>query len=719
MDTATVLPVKIQPALLRPLAYRVLSKKYGLNIKSDGLASLAEFIGTTFGINWKKSYETLRFLEKFASVWREQGRGLFIDTIGVHGVIKEIKEREKAIEACQSKPSSSTAKKVKTKTGTLDGFLIQRQDTPVDIPSPVSSTPPPASSTQNLQSVSISPVQDQQDVPGVGEGEEREEGQMYQEELNWKDYFKVIDAYNQQKFTYDYTKRQYKFIPQQPLSTNKSITASRLKLPEKQEHVSLFPVRYRIIKDRVTRNENFQNADSFNPLSSMAALQKQIQNAESSLISTSSSSYMPITQIKNLLGRDGKNFLLFGLLRKNSKGTWSLEDPSGSVEIVISQAVPTKGTYYVPGCFVLAEGIYFSVGNKFHVSSITHPPGERREVTLDAIGNLDLLGVHGQSNKNYISKLDKDLKIRLHYLEKELVEHRFIIFGGDMHLDEMSTFSALRKVFQTLNEEPPTLIVFQGSFTSVPLHPSMNSKNISATTAYKNSFDTLASLLSDYEKIINETTLVFIPGVNDPWNSMVNLGTAGVWPQKPVPMNFVQRINRVCKNIVWGSNPTRIAYLSQEIVLVRDDINSRMKRHNILFPLVEEKKREEAAAMQERLQMDENDGTTSISQLIKSTDQLPAKVQESRKIVKTVLDQGHISPFTTDIRPIVWDLDYTLQLSPIPSTLILCDTTAPEYDVTYNGCKTLNPGRFIHKRRAKYLEFVPSLRKAIEQEIRF
>ena len=95
LHSSTTLPAQIQPVHLRPLAYRTLSKKYGLNIKSDGLAALAKFIGERFGIDWKKNSETVKFLELFAQVWKQQERGLFVDGQGTKEVIAEIQEREK------------------------------------------------------------------------------------------------------------------------------------------------------------------------------------------------------------------------------------------------------------------------------------------------------------------------------------------------------------------------------------------------------------------------------------------------------------------------------------------------------------------------------------------------------------------------------------------------------------------------------------------------
>ena len=210
--------------------------------------------------------------------------------------------------------------------------------------------------------------------------------------------------------------------------------------------------------------------------------------------------------------------------------------------------------------------------------------------------------------------------------------------------------------------------------------------------------------------------MIFIPGPNDPWSSMVGLGTTTLWPQKEIPSSFVQKMNRICRKIHWGSNPLRIAYLSQEIVLTRDDLANRFKRYNIIFPAMEEEKYMENVELQEQYSRNPD---VSVGQLIALKNNLPVHVLESRKLVKTLLDQQHLSPFSSRIRPTIWDLDFTLQLSPLPSSIMLCDSSAPAFDVTYNGCKTINPGRFIHKRMAKYVEFYPATKAVVEEEIPF
>lgn len=684
--SGNVLPVKIQPPLLRPLAYRVLSRKYGLSIKSDGLSALAEFVGTNIGANWRQGPATIKFLEQFAAVWKQQERGLFIDQSGVKEVIQEMKEREK-VEWSHEHPIQH------------EENILGRTDDDENN----SDDEMPIAADSSLQNVSLS-------SPMRQPTERDEYKQPFKPEsskaLDWRDYFKVINASQQQRFSYNPHKMQFIFVPNKKQNGLGGIAGF---LPDIEDKVQMFLTRYYLTNDRVMRNENFQNSDMFNPLSSMVSLQNELSNTNRQQQSSS----MSITPIKNLLGRDAQNFLLLGLLNKNFKGNWSLEDPSGSVEIDISQTIPTQGHYYVPGCMVLVEGIYYSVGNKFHVTSMTLPPGERREITLETIGNLDLLGIHGISNNNFIARLDKDLKIRLHLLEKELTDHKFVILGANLFLDDLKIMTALSKILQKLNDDPPTLLIWQGSFTSVPVFASMSSRNISSSTQYKNNFDALATLLSRFDNLTENTTMIFIPGPNDLWGSMVSLGASGTLPQDPIPSAFTKKINKVCKNVVWSSNPTRIAYLSQEIVIFRDDLSGRFKRHRLEFPFNES----EDVYTENDNMMSKDTDIVPIDQLVKEPDQLPQKVQETRKLVKTILDQGHLSPFLDSLRPISWDLDHTLTLCPIPSTMVLCDTTSAQFDLTYNGCKVINPGSFIHNRRARYMEYVPSSKKTIQEEI--
>ena len=670
----TVLPAKIQPTHLRPLAYRVLSKKYGLSIKSDGLNALAAIIGSRFGTNWKKNPDTLRFLEQFAQVWKQQDRGLFIDQIGCANVINEIEQRN-----CFDNNRNNSYSHV-PESNHSDPLINVESQTTFD------------HNTRNT--------------------------------LIWTDYYWIINASEQYYFPYDGFKKQY-MSPQPPISLITNL----------DRKISSFMTRYCIIRDRTLRNENFQNTnDTFNPLFSMVALQNDL--LQNNLDTSTPSTYMAITQIKNLLGRDGQNFLILGLLTYNAKGNLQMEDLSGKIEVDISQANPTEGLYYYPGCIVLAEGIYFTVGHKFHITSVTHPPAERRELTQDAVGNIDFLNICNNNDNSDapITRISNDLKIRLLSLEQALNAQnlsKFILLGGDICLDHENTFNALSKVFQKIendiveNDVAPIGIIFFGSFASSPVFPSYSETQTTTSKSYELNFDRLYQLLNEFKNIIEHCQLIFVPGPNDPWGGSILLGDGPALPQEPIPSEFVKKLKRLGNKVKWVSNPSRIAFLSQEIVLMRDDINRKFKKYSIEFPLIEETRVD--TDLNQDIEISDNEYLEDLSdnedspmvrhETLPEVPEVQFNIIETRKYVKTLLDQGHLKPFASS--SINYNRDHTLILSPLPSVLILCDPTVPRYDLTYNGCKTINPGKFILNKTARYLVFNAATRTVHEEAISF
>lgn len=627
MDAPVVLPIQLQPSNLRPLAYRVLSKKHGLNIKSDALKTLADYMGPKFGIDWKSAKSQL-LLEEVAKIWKEQERGLFLDAAGLQEVLREIDALE-----VKSRPAGAGALGQKHHAVSIDSMMARRTDTVVD----VNESEDEHSLNKITPSTSVTPP-------------------PMMESLDWKEYFRLISAYEQPLFLYNSTSKTYEPLENQD---------SKLSGSTVQANIVLNQGRYHIVKDRVLRNEHFDSGD-FNAFASVSVDTNKASDS--------------ITMVKNLLGRNNQRFLLLGMITQ-LEGYWHLQDPSGKIKLNIDQAEPNGGSYYVPGNMVLCEGIY-SPG-VFYVNSMAHPPAERRSSTLDAIGNVDFLGIHANM------RIDKELQNKFKQVEKEH-DHKMIILGTDIYLDDLRTLDALDKLFVKLSEDEesiPITIIFNGSFTSTP-KPSSD---------YKQLFDSLASILEKYPVIHGNVSLVFVPGDNDHWQTPL-------WPKQRIPKVFGSRINRVCRSVQWASNPTRMVYLSQEIVIARDDIGSRFRRHDIRFPYLDASK-----ANGQHHEASEIDRLESLS----------PRVSEARKVVKTVLDQGHLSPFTKSLKPVVWHLDHTLQLSPLPTVLILCDSTSPQFDVTYNGTRCLNPGVFIHKRKLNYIEYSLNTKRAEMKDLYF
>jgi DNA polymerase epsilon subunit 2 len=80
----------------------------------------------------------------------------------------------------------------------------------------------------------------------------------------------------------------------------------------------------------------------------------------------------------------------------------------------------------------------------------------------------------------------------------------------------------------------------------------------------------------------------------------------------------------------------------------------------------------------------------------------------ARKLVKTILDQGYLSPFGLATRPVLWDYASALQVYPLPTAMVLADTEAPAFCVTYEGCHVMNPGSVVAPGRrgvARWVEY--------------
>lgn len=658
MENPRSLPVRLQPSNLRPIAYRTLSKKHGLNIQTDALKVLTDTVSYKFGSEWKGP-QAQQFLEQIAKTWKQQDRGIFIDGNNLTLVIKEILGKKE-----------STPEAVKRLNG-MD--------------------------------------KESSEVTSVAKEETPESF------TDWMTYFKIVNPDEQPQYKFNNHRKHFDLV------FSKASKASHMLNMGKEYFLN----RYFLINDRLSRNDHFQKP-SFSSVTILdKKLKGEIPNSE-------------ITPIKNVLGRDGHKFILFGLLYKNPNDDYVLEDASDVIELDLSQALKTEGSFYSPGMFVIVEGIYYAsggtvsslnlIGGCFCVSNMAHPPAERREQSLENYGHLDFMGIISQNypsdNGNQIVKVTKQLKKSLVQMEKSLDEHHFLILGCNCFLDNSKVLDGLTKFFrklegQLINEEitEPLALVLIGSFVSTPLTPTSSSiASITNSEDYKSNFDNLSHILSEFPTIVNTVKLVLIPGINDPWQSTFSLGAYNVntLPQKSLPRLFLNRLERLLPNgnLVNGWNPLRINYLSQEIVVFRDDMVNHLKRNEIILPSDIEK---EVARVQSEMQ---SDGQIHAHEISTATLHIPPKIKQARKWVKTILDQGHLQPFMS--KSVDPNYSQSLRIEPLPTTLILCDSTFPTFEVTYNGCKVANVGDIMgSKRKLNYTEYIPSSRSFHFREVYF
>ncbi|CCG22948.1 Dpb2 subunit of DNA polymerase II (DNA polymerase epsilon) [Candida orthopsilosis Co 90-125] len=655
-NTTTALPIKLQPSNLRPLVFRTLTKKHGLNVNTEALSILTDTISLKFGFDWK-SLQSQKFLEEIAKFWKLEDRGIFIDGNGLKAVLKEIQKKDETVQMQKA-----------GRTNTVVDEIVD------------------------------------EDV-----------------QLQWEDYFQFVSPLNQPRSLFDKSRKHFDvYLTKERLPFLSKLTLNTKSQVESQNN------HYFLIMDRLSRNENFQKAS----MTSISNL--------NSLTIDGIGKNNEITLIKNMLGRDGQKFLLFGLLSKNSTDEYILEDTTGYIELNLNQAVKNQGSFYCIGMFVLAEGIYSASGGNlnqkqdymggcFYVSNLAQPPAERRDKSLDVYGHLDFLGIH----KHMVPTGDKAVKFpkpfrkKLLQLEKSLQNHKIVMMGSDLYLDSNKTLQAMQKFFHRLentiiealdSEETqsyiPLALIFTGSFTSRPLTStnSTSDANLSNSELYKGNFDQFAKMLSEYPNIVQRCKIVLIPGDNDPWQSTYSLGSSclNTFPQASIPKVFVNRLENLLPrgNLILAWNPTRLSYLSQELVIIKDKLMSKFKRNDLMFPLELDQIHDDG--------VEELNDKERIDILIQSKDErIPNKTRQARKLVKTLLDQGTLQPFKKDLKVVNTQFEHCLRVEPLPNAIVLNDCSFDNFEVVYQGCRVVNLTSAINEgsRKLNYLEYWPSSKK--------
>ena len=340
-----------------------------------------------------------------------------------------------------------------------------------------------------------------------------------------------------------------------------------------------------------------------------------------------------------------------GMITTEEEGTYYLEDQTSSVKIDISKADTHIGLF-TEGCIVLAQGEVDNETNIFHVHSMAFPPAEERLTSLRAMASMDLTKVIGFAPQD---------SVRLQKLEHAAEDAMFVVLS-DVHLDRPDVMVKLRRIFDGFREMPPKLFIFIGNFMSRPL--ASGSRDV---PEYRKNFRKLANLLREFPTLSDgNSRFIFVPGADDP-------GTAGALPRAPLPRFFAQPVIDALgeDNVDFTTNPCRIRYYTQEIVVMRHNLLNQMRRACILPP-------QQSEGHAENGEMEEDaDSRRTVTE----------------HLAMTIIDQAHLCPLPQTMQPVCWDYDNAMRLYPLPTMVILADHY-DQYQHSLEGCTVLNPGSF-------------------------
>ncbi|KAF4948470.1 hypothetical protein FSARC_13746 [Fusarium sarcochroum] len=704
---AAILPIILPPPTLRPLAFRTFTKKHSLTLTSSALQELAAFIGRHCGSGWREEGLAERVLEEVARSWKNRNGGVIVE-----GSSKELQEILKTLEGNMSGGRI---------TGPTRG--LPRGDSMLDLKDNNALNTRlglrPAEITREDSNTSFG-------MSGLGMEEEQEE----METNDPRAWLKIVNAYEQPRFVYNVGKKHFERDGSSPSL-----------LPPASHKTTVFRNRYNVIHQRLLRNESFQS-------SAVSSSRKRTLNR-----SLSNQKSLKLTPIANLLGRHGSSHMLLGLLAVLPTGDLAISDLTGTIALDLSQAVaiPEDSAWFCPGMIVLVDGVYEeedesvgkglsgssgvggTLGGRFQGFFIGQPPCERRKATLGisgpdggqeqtiggGFGWIDFLGVGSE----------RAIGTKMRRLEQRLLQGRVeddtpsrgrVVIIGELNLDQPRTLQALRKILSTYASEPegstPLTFVLMGNFTQ---HAVLARGGSGGSIEYKEYFDALASALGDFPTLLQSSTFVFVPGDNDGWVSSFTAGASVPLPRKAVPDMFTSRIRRAFATAnaegggksdgaaVWTSNPSRISLFgpNHELALFRDDVSARLRRTSVrLKPKTNDANTEATQESNPNPPEDvqpmdidaaHHDDPTTTAAGSPVTPFVPHDVHAAQKLVKTILDQGYLAPFRQVVRPVHWDYSSSLHLYPLPTAMVLLDTTAPPFCITYEGCHVMNPGSVL------------------------
>lgn len=399
--------------------------------------------------------------------------------------------------------------------------------------------------------------------------------------------------------------------------------------------------RYNIIKQVILRNDHF---------------------SPSTIPSRDREHLLTLRSTKQLLGRAGERFLLFGMLGHSKEGKLCLEDHEGSVQLDFSQLDQPSEGLFTEGAFALVEGDYTDEAT-FVVIAIGHPPCENRETARSIYGHIDFLGKGATTPQE-----DCRYAVRI---EQELSDLNFFVLS-DVWLDHPATLEGIRKMFDNCIEASfiPKVIVLCGNFTTRDISPA----SVRDAQKYQDNFTALGDLIASYPLISRTTHFVLVPGPLDPTVS-------SVLPRRSIPSTFTGRIKSKVPRLHLASNPCRIKFFNQEIVIFRENVMGRMLRNLV-----------------------------GVKPDVRNDDL-------KRYLVQTILDQSHLSPLAKSVQPVHSEFDHALRLYPLPTAVILADKYE-QYQMTYEGCHVFNPGTFVGNSYG-FSTFNPSRRESEASQLDF
>lgn len=745
----SILPILLPPATLRPLAFRTFTKKHNLTLTSPALHLFATFIGKHCGTGWREEGLAEKVLDEAAKAWKKNGGAVIVSGEGdeLQIILRNIEGYMAGGRMMQREGLSG------------QGSFVSNEE--------ISNT------SSLLYPRGRSGILDRQDSLGMTALALRDdEDPQPKDPRQW---LQIVGAFEQPQLVYNVNQKHFdvarpepSFLPDPAHKTRLfrnryNIIHQRLLRNESFQMSAVITAQSRSLPRSSSTMTTSQEAYKLTPIANLLG-RTGSNHLLLGLLTISPTGLLTISDLTGSITLDVQHARTVP-----EDGAWFTPGMIVLVDGMYEEEESAAG----PGLGGNG-GIGGSIGGKFIGFSVGGPPCERREVTIgvggpSGSGNLsagggfgwvDFLGVGSErASGSSMRRLEHGV-LKRQLTEASTEGRSRMIIMGEVNLDVAQALQALKKVMGTYAAESagqaPMTIVLMGNFVRYAV---MGGGGSGGSIEYKEYFDSLASALSEYPSILQMATFVFVPGDNDPWASSFSAGAATTLPRRSVPELFTTRIKRafVAANaeaerslgkktdgeVIWSTNPTRLTLFgpAQEVVFFRDDISGRLRRNAIRFrPLevapsipnssgcpsaAESVGAPREQARDEEMKVDQAVETAESSVPAPRTEEAhntaDGDLHTARKLVKTLLDQGYLSPFPLSVRPVLWDYAGALHLYPLPSALVLLDPEAPPFAVTYEGCHVMNPGSLVSTERRgliNWMEYDAKTRRGKAKQMR-
>ena len=323
--------------------------------------------------------------------------------------------------------------------------------------------------------------------------------------------------------------------------------------------------------------------------------------------------------VDSLLTHRGTNVRILAQLCRGDGTGFIAEDHTGKVRLGLAGAQYQPGLYFEGGIFVF-EGIQSPVEELLQVERVSLPRLRPLAITE---------GRDEQKQQQELQRSDPNDRIA---------------FFSDLLLDNDKVMRALYHILEGFAASPPNVFVLCGRFLSVQLAHGYTEQS---STAFRH----LANMITQFGPNYSKTHFVLVPSQEDP-PPLFSL------PCPPLPLN-VQKCFKDMPNVHFATNPCRLIFKDQHIVVCRDDAVEKLCRSAIHMPM--------------------GVRAETIPELF----------------CHTIWSQRHLSPLPLYYSPVHPNLDALFQLWPAPDVLLLADKFKAFVQAEDDQKRlTINPGPF-------------------------